>query len=90
MREILLFARADDAYMKTIPIIAKTKSGLVHFKLRMYCSKVADHSSCRVHIKLYALTNSTQKLKLVEGGGQFSYTIFQQSPSYRATFGSQT
>jgi hypothetical protein len=36
MCEILLFARVDDAYMKTIPIIAKTKSGLVHFKLRMY------------------------------------------------------
>lgn len=63
MCEILLFARVDDAYMKTIPIIAKTKSGLVHFKLGMYCSKVADHSSCTVHIKLYASTNSIQKFK---------------------------
>jgi hypothetical protein len=30
------------------------------------------------HIKLHALTSSTQKLKLLGRGGQFTYIIFQQ------------
>jgi hypothetical protein len=32
-------------------------------------------------IKLHALTSSTQKLKLIGGGGQFTNIIFQHSPS---------
>jgi hypothetical protein len=41
-------------------------------------------------IKLHAPTNSTQKLKLIGRGGQFTYIIFQHSPSRRASLGSQT
>ena len=43
-----------------------------------------------VHIKLYAPINSTQKLKLMGRAVQFTYIIFQRSPSRRASLGSQT
>jgi hypothetical protein len=33
-------------------------------------------SSSFLFIKLHAPTNSTQKLKLIGGGGQFTYIIF--------------
>jgi hypothetical protein len=41
-------------------------------------------------IKLHAPTNLTQKLKLMGRGVQFTYIIFQHSPSRRASLGSQT
>jgi hypothetical protein len=33
-------------------------------------------------------TSPTQKLKLIERSGQFTYIIFQHSPSRQASFGS--
>jgi hypothetical protein len=41
-------------------------------------------------IKLHAPSSSTQNLKLLGGGGQFTYIIFQHFPSRRASLGSQT
>jgi hypothetical protein len=41
-------------------------------------------------IKLNAPTNSTQKIKLIREGAQFTYIIFQHPPSRRATFRSLT
>jgi hypothetical protein len=41
-------------------------------------------------IKLHALTNSTQKLKLMGRGVQFTYIIFQHSPHVEPLSGYQT
>jgi hypothetical protein len=37
------------------------------------------------HIKLHAPTNSTQKLKLIGGGGQFTYIILTKTNTYSNT-----
>jgi hypothetical protein len=68
----------DDVTMSALVVLVKPGGGR---RVRCYVARAPGVSSTKMPgIKLNAPTNSTQKLKLIGGGGQFTYIIFQHSP----------